>query len=533
MPAIPKRAVPRVNQPATIPSPVGGLNARDTLITMKPEDAPLLKNMIVEPYGVGVRRGYIEHATGLAGEVQTILTWVSGTGSKMWAVLDNSTIRWMKEITTADDYTGDPADISGLATAQWRQTQFANSAGQHMVAVSGFDNPIVYNATAGLTRLTLGDGVTPYTIAGVNPNLFISVCIHQKRLWFVEKNTMKGWYLPTDAVYGTVTKFDFGPIFDKGGYLVGIFTWSKDTGGGPQNSLVVVTSEGQLAIYAGIDPASASTWALTSVNFIGAPVGYNFGANTSGDLLLLTEQALISLNLATQDAEIGMDSSRQLSAKIQRLLAVTLSGNQDEYGWQVIEYPALNLVLLNTPTTDSGIFQFAGQSVTKAWSTLEGFDALCWRLFRQDMFFGTADGVVYQGLTGFLDGVALDGSGGSAIEFEAQQAFSILEHSGPKYVSMVRPSIVSGAIPNILVGVLFDYNVETVFGDLAIAAVDAAFWDADLWDSGLWGSGLLVNREWTTVGGEGYACSIRLRGRATDETFWIATDWIFTPGAGL
>jgi hypothetical protein len=162
-----------------------------------------------------------------------------------------------------------------------------------------------------------------------------------------------------------------------------------------------------------------------------------------------------------------------------------------------------------------------------------GFDAICWKLFRQDLFYGTADGIVYQGLSGFLDGVAIDGSGGTAIEFEAQQAFTSLKYPGPKYVSMVRPSVVSGAIPTILVGVLFDYNVETVFGDLATAEIDAAFWDSGLWDIGLWGSGLLVNREWTTVGGQGYTCSIRFKGRATDETFWIATDWIIVGGAGL
>jgi hypothetical protein len=152
------------------------------------------------------------------------------------------------------DYTGVPAELSGLATAQWRQTQFANSAGQHMVAVSGFDNPIVYNATAGLTRLTSGNGIDPYTINAVNPALFIAVCTHQRRLWFVEKNTMKGWYLPTDAVYGVAVKFDFGPIFDMGGYLVGMFTWSKNTYSGPQNQLVVVTSEGQMAVYQGTRP---------------------------------------------------------------------------------------------------------------------------------------------------------------------------------------------------------------------------------------------------------------------------------------
>ena len=531
--AVPKRARPRVNQSLTIPSPVGGLNARDTLITMPEVDAPLLKNFIVEPYGVGVRRGYVQHATNLGGQVTTLLTWQSGTGSKMWAVYDTGIAVGVKEVTTAGDYSAASPALTGLTNGQWRQTNFANAGGQHMVAVNGFDDPIVYNTGAGMTRLTAGNGTDAYTISGVNPNRFIALCTHQRRLWFVEKNTMKAWYLPTDAVYGVVTKFDFGPIFDLGGYLVGIFTWSKNTHAGPQNQLVVVTSEGQVAVYTGIDPASASTWALTGVFFIGAPIGYNFGGNSAGDLLLLTERALISLNLATQDAEVGLDSTKQVSSKIQKLLDAAIRDNRDEYGWQVIEYPLLNIVLINAPSTDSGIIQFCGQEVTRAWSILDGMDALCWRLFRQDLFFGTVDGTVYQGLTGYLDNTLLDGTAGTAVQFEAQQAFSLLEMPGTKYVSMIRPSLVTAGVPSIVVGVFFDYDIVTVFGDLALVEIDAAFWDEDRWNSGLWGSGLLASREWVTVGGSGYACSVRFVGRATDETYWIATDWIVQPGAGL
>ena len=43
---------------------------------------------------------------------------------------------------------------------------------------------------------------------------------HQKRMWFVQKNTTRGWYLPPDQIYGTAKYFDFGPLMTMGGTQV-------------------------------------------------------------------------------------------------------------------------------------------------------------------------------------------------------------------------------------------------------------------------------------------------------------------------
>jgi len=529
MPVSLHRPVQKVNFTTTTPSPVGGLNARDTLITMPQEDASLLRNMIVDAYGTGVRRGSQKHAINLGGEVQTLLVWMGGTSSKMWAMVTDNVTAWMTEVTTSGDYTGVAKAITGLSHAQWQQTNFANSGGQHLVAFNGADDGIWYSSSGGLTRLLLGDGIVSGTIKNIDPKVIVAVVTHQRRLWFAQKDTMVAWYLPTDQIYGIASKFDFGPLFKLGGRLVGLFTWSKNTYKGPQDQLVVVTSEGEAAVYEGTDPASASSWALVGIQTIGSPVGTNFGGNISGDLFLLTEQKLISMNLASASDTAGINSSQQVAAKIHKVFDKEITENKDEYGWQIFDYPAYNLLIVNTPT-----HQLVANKVTRAWSECYGFSALCWQLFRQDAFFGTATGEVYQGFWAYKDKIELDGTGGDPIPYEAQQAFTLMDAPGlNKYVSMVRPSLLSEEAPQTLVGVLFDYNISTVFGALTTEDIESAFWDEDVWDVGTWGSGLLVSQEWTTVGGIGYAVTIRLKGIATAETYWIATDWIYNVGPGL
>ena len=53
--------------PFTLPAPYGGWNARDAKTEMKPNEAIVLDNFIPDFQGVQQRRGFAQHATGIAG----------------------------------------------------------------------------------------------------------------------------------------------------------------------------------------------------------------------------------------------------------------------------------------------------------------------------------------------------------------------------------------------------------------------------------------------------------------------------------
>ncbi len=56
------RGAPR-SKSASLPPPVGGLNARDSIANMEPEDALLLDNWFPRTTDVAVRKGYTAFST--------------------------------------------------------------------------------------------------------------------------------------------------------------------------------------------------------------------------------------------------------------------------------------------------------------------------------------------------------------------------------------------------------------------------------------------------------------------------------------
>ena len=54
---------------ASLPSPIGGWNARDSLASMSPTDAVVLNNFFPTPTDVTLRKGYTNISTGITGQV--------------------------------------------------------------------------------------------------------------------------------------------------------------------------------------------------------------------------------------------------------------------------------------------------------------------------------------------------------------------------------------------------------------------------------------------------------------------------------
>ena len=59
----------------TVAAPTGGWNARDALGAMDPLDAVTLQNWWPGTNSVLLRKGYTNHATGLPGQVETLMVY--------------------------------------------------------------------------------------------------------------------------------------------------------------------------------------------------------------------------------------------------------------------------------------------------------------------------------------------------------------------------------------------------------------------------------------------------------------------------
>jgi hypothetical protein len=129
-------------QVQSLPAPLGGWNARDSLANMEPTDAVTLVNMFPTVSNLTMRGGYVKHATGLDGNAQTIMVYNYGNNSKMFAATSSGNIY---DVTSAGA-VGAPV-VTGLTNGIWEYTNITTAGGSYIMAVNGTDSALLYNGS--------------------------------------------------------------------------------------------------------------------------------------------------------------------------------------------------------------------------------------------------------------------------------------------------------------------------------------------------------------------------------------------------
>src|SRR5699024_7971571 len=135
-----------------------------------------------------------------------------------------------------------------------------------------------------------------------------SVC--KGRLCMAQANSLSFGYMPPLQIGGEAKEFNLSSICTRGGSITGVYTWTLDAGSGSDDHLVVLTSEGEVAVYAGVDPDVVDSFSLIGVFYLGRPVGNRPAAKFGGDLLILCEQGIYPLSLELLGADIDRRMTR-------------------------------------------------------------------------------------------------------------------------------------------------------------------------------------------------------------------------------
>jgi hypothetical protein len=517
-------------RPVTVPAPVGGLNAYDSIVAMPEGDAMVLQNWWPQPFGCSVRKGYVQWATGLPSSVETLAGWSDQASTdKLFAWSSTA----MYDISSRAAVGA--ALVSGLSNARWEHVIFSNTAGNYLICVNATDNGIIYRS-AGVARLSAGDGIVANTWAGLDPVNASMVTVHQRRLWALQASTTKGWYLPADAVQGTFVSFDFGPQLTKGGNIQILQTWTADDGSGADDYLVAISSRGEAVVYAGTDPSDATKWGLVGVYFIGAPVtGKRCITKAGGDLLVLTQRGLVSMNAELASTKPSEERRSLESHKIQFLLAELVATYTALNGWSVIHHPPTNMTLVGIPSVSAGgNVQLALNHIIGSWTQFTNMDAASWISYSNELYFGDYDGVVYRAWSGYSDNVLLDNSGGEGVTATVQQAYTYFgKHGTQKQVGMYRPTFIAGG--NLAYNCKIEYNFvdDTVTTPTASSSPTGSLWGSALWGTSTWGGGSSVTQSWVQAEGVGVAASLKMVTQSDDEVLWVSTDYTLKSANGV
>ena len=575
---------------ASLPSPIGGWNARDSLAEMAATDAVTLTNWFPTPTDVTLRKGYTKYSTGITGDVNSLMNYAGPSSQTLFAAAGSS-------IYNCSTSTASVA-ATGLTNSKFQHVNVTTAGGSFLVACNGADAVQIYDGTAwfkvattttaqtissitnstttatlttasahGLVtgnRVTISGataaayngtfvitvtGTTTFTytmlsnpggsasvvgtysvigITGVNSNTFVNVNLFKNRLYFTQINTLKCWYLDVNSIGGAANPLDFGSIARNGGFLQAMGTWTLDAGQGADDYAVFVTNMGEVIVYNGTDPVSATTWALKGVWQLGQTFNRRCFFKWSGDLLLLTQDGLVPLASALQSSRL--DPRVNLTDKIYFAVSLAASNYYDNFGWQVNYFAAENMLILNIPVT-GGTQQFVMHTITKSWANFTGINANCFEVSgKEGMYFGS-NGYVGK----FYDGLSDDGNN---ITATSQQAYSYFDTPGQlKRYTMVRPILQSsGGVPGVFVGLSVDFDTQSQLGAVTFNPGNASTgsWDSAVWDTAVWAGGLVTTKIWQGVTGIGFAASINLNVASQNiELHWASTDYVMEAGGVL
>jgi hypothetical protein len=423
-------------------------------------------------------------------------------------------------LTTASAHglvTGNRVTISGATEANYN--------GTYVITVTGASVFTYTMATAPAANATVVGTYTTIGITGVNSNTFVNVNLFKNRLYFTQKDTLACWYLPVDSIGGTASPLYFGSIARNSGYLQAMGTWTIDAGQGADDYAVFVTSMGEVIVYNGTDPSSATTWALKGVWQLGQTFSRRCFYKYGGDLLLLTQDGLVPLASALQSSRL--DPRVNLTDKIYFAVSQAATLYYNQFGWQINYFASENMLILNIPIPN-GIEQYVMHTITKAWARFTNIQGYCWEV--------TGDANINFGSNGFVGSFyAAAADDGGNITATAQQAYSYFDTPGQlKRFTMVRPILQStGGVPAVLCGISVDFDTQSQLGAVSFnpTTQTEGIWDTAKWDGNVWAGGLITTKIWQGVTGIGYTGSVNLNAASRNiELHWASTDYVMEAG---
>ena len=283
-------------QSTTLPAPTRGIIMNENFTFMRPGGAVICDNWMPTMRGVRLRGGCQRWC--VLPETTPIISgfeYISGNIQKMYA--GNATKLYDVSFNT-------PTLIaSGQTSGNYCASQLANQAGDFMTVVNDAgDFPLRFDGTT-WTTLNADQITGPAGSTVQHGRNLTYVWKYRNRWFFIEGGSMNAWYLPLNAIGGLLQMIPLSGAATRGGKLLFGASWSIDAGDGIDDKCVFATDQGELLIFTGSDPSTASNWKQEGRYAVPKPMGMNAHIPIGGDMLIATVEGIIPISQAiTKDA---------------------------------------------------------------------------------------------------------------------------------------------------------------------------------------------------------------------------------------
>jgi hypothetical protein len=577
---------------ASVPAPIGGWNARDSVAEMNPLDAVVLNNFFPTPSQIQLRKGYTQYATGITGQVDTLMQYSGGSTSKLFAAAGSV----IYDVSTTGTAT---SVVTGQGSDRWQYVNASTAGGNFLTSVNGTDPALIYDGTNWVkyANISTAQTISNLTSSGTTCTLTTAVAHglvtgNQVTITGASPAAYNGTFRIT-VTSGTIFTYTAlsapatSPASPLGSYTVAKFITGVDS-----SNLIHVNLHKERLYF--VEENTLNFWYLGVNAISGAATSYPLGAiarnggyimamgtwtldagygvddyavfiTNNGEAIVFkgsdpsdpNDWSLIGvwqlgqvfarrcffkfagdLLLITQDGIVPLASALQSSRLDPRInitdkiyFAVSEAADlyNAEFGWQIHYYAKQNMLIFNIPVI-GGQQQYVMHNITKAWASFSGMNATCFEVYDENMYFG-GNGFVGR----FWDGLS---DNDQNIKASCQQAYSYFDSRGQlKRFTMVRPILFTdNGLPAILCGINTDFDTQNNIGQVSFnpALVSVGIWDVATWDDFDWGGGNTISKQWQGVTGTGYAGGIILNIATQDiDVRWASTDFVMEKGGVL
>lgn len=488
-----------------MPPPIKGWNAKKDIVDLDKDEAFLLDNWWPSASSIDVRRGSTSHITSMPAPTETLLPYSYGNTNELFAAAGPA----IYPATTAG--TVGAAVVTGLSNARWQHVNFGTSGGNFLFIVNGADDPRYYDGSSWTTPTITGSGYTGSDMIHVN--------VHKRRIFMIQKNSLNFWYLGVESIAGTANKFDLAPLCSEGGYLVAMGTWTLDGGNGIDDYAIFITSKGEVVVYQGTDPSDATKWSMVGTFQIAPPIGRRCFEKIGADLAVVTESGYYPISQALRDGKTG--ALRAASDNISGAVEKAAMQHKSTFGWQPILFGERSMFLVNVPDGNGKYVQHVLNTQTKAWTRFKDWDAYCWAIHNNELYYGGLT-AIYKADTGYSDD-------GVAITAESRQAYYDMGTAQIKTMQHLRPIIKLPGTATVQYAFDMDYDSGTTLSSYTASGSRGTPWGSP-WGS-KWSSGPKITKDWLPVSGIGYNASLRLKCSVLNQSLsWRGADVQFING---
>ena len=206
------------------------------------------------------------------------------------------------------------------------------------------------------------------------------------------------YYLPVQTKSGALFVVPLNAIFKRGGHVRRSTRGRLTAASGIDDALAIFSSNGEVAIYSGVDPAT--DFKLVGVFRFDAPMSKESIINFGGDLYVMISTGLVPMTtlIRAETEQLGKSD-----LNVMKEFEDVSKSHRDLYGWQVMLNHHTNHAICNMPLGGGKYQQMVRKMPGQIWTKWNDVPARCWGWLNNHTYFGSETGRIYLGGSEYLN----------------------------------------------------------------------------------------------------------------------------------